>query len=222
MAFEQVFFPEVQRWRTVIPSVAPAVAPAARAVAPGREAEPVPRRAKGKRSVDPDGSIRVHGKRPTSEGSIYRDINGAWRATYVVPGERRPRRVRGRTRAEALARRAESGRRRRPERRATPRRRGCPRRRSDRPARWPLFGHARPATSCRREGAASWPSRPRSVIGEQSTDLGRLGGWPRWCWSAGRRPSTSCPRADSLGRRSRRSTSLSPKSTTPQEIGSRG
>lgn len=53
-----------------------------------------------------DGSFRVHGKSSNGEGSIYRDADGSWRATFTVPGEARPRRVRGRTREEAIARRA--------------------------------------------------------------------------------------------------------------------
>ncbi len=50
--------------------------------------------------------MHVHGKASNGESSIYRDAGGAWRATYVVPGKARPRRVRGRTREEAIARRA--------------------------------------------------------------------------------------------------------------------
>ena len=60
----------------------------------------------GKRSVGRDGALHVHGKASNGEGSIYRDSDGAWRATYSVPGEARPRRVRGKTREEAIARRA--------------------------------------------------------------------------------------------------------------------
>jgi integrase len=63
------------------------------------------RKASGKRSVGADGLVRVHGKASNGEGSIYRDSDGAWRATYFVAGERRPRRVRGKTRDEAIARR---------------------------------------------------------------------------------------------------------------------
>ena len=59
----------------------------------------------GKRSVGRDGVLHVHGKASNGEGSIYRDSDGAWRATYSVPGEARPRRVRGKTREEAIARR---------------------------------------------------------------------------------------------------------------------
>ena len=64
------------------------------------------RRTVGKRSVRPDGVVQVHGKASNGEGSIYRDSDGSWRATYSVPGEARPRRVRGKTREEAIARRA--------------------------------------------------------------------------------------------------------------------
>ena len=63
------------------------------------------RKTTGKRSVGRDGALRVHGKASNGEGSIYRDSDGAWRATYSVPGEARPRRVRGKTREEAIARR---------------------------------------------------------------------------------------------------------------------
>ena len=64
------------------------------------------RKAAGKRTTSADGTVRVHGKASNGEGSIYRDAGGAWRATYTVAGETRPRRVRGKTREEALARRA--------------------------------------------------------------------------------------------------------------------
>lgn len=64
------------------------------------------RKATGKRSATADGSFRVHGKASNGEGSIYLDADGSWRATYMVPGEARPRRVRGRTREEAIARRS--------------------------------------------------------------------------------------------------------------------
>ena len=56
------------------------------------------RRTVGKRSVGHDGVVQVHGKASNGEGSIYRDSDGSWRATYSVPGEARPRRVRGKTR----------------------------------------------------------------------------------------------------------------------------
>jgi integrase len=48
----------------------------------------------------------VSGKAANGEGSLYREADGVWRATYRVPGVSRPRRVRGRTREEALRRRA--------------------------------------------------------------------------------------------------------------------
>ena len=50
----------------------------------------------------------MSGKAANGEGSLYREIDGAWRATYRVPGESRPRRVRGRTREEALRRRGQA------------------------------------------------------------------------------------------------------------------
>ena len=64
------------------------------------------RKATGKRSVGRDGSVRVHGKASNGEGSVYLDADGSWRATYVAPGSARPKRVRGKTREEAIARRA--------------------------------------------------------------------------------------------------------------------
>jgi integrase len=68
----------------------------------------VAKAAKGKRVMGVDGSFTVSGKAANGEGSLYREADGVWRATYRVPGESRPRRVRGRTREEALRRRAES------------------------------------------------------------------------------------------------------------------
>jgi integrase len=68
----------------------------------------VPRAPKGKRVRAVDGSFTVSGKASNGEGSLYREANGTWRATYRLPGESRPRRVRGRTREEALRRRDEA------------------------------------------------------------------------------------------------------------------
>jgi integrase len=68
----------------------------------------VANRPKGKRLRGADGSFTVSGKAANGEGSLYREVDGAWRATYRVPGESRPRRVRGRTREEALRRRGEA------------------------------------------------------------------------------------------------------------------
>jgi integrase len=64
------------------------------------------RKASGKRSKTADGTVRVHGKASNGEGSLYRDVDGSWRATYRVPGETNRRRARGKTREEAIARRA--------------------------------------------------------------------------------------------------------------------
>ena len=64
------------------------------------------RKANGKRSVSRNGSVRVHGKASNGEGSVYLDADGSWRATFVAPGSARPKRVRGKTREEAIARRA--------------------------------------------------------------------------------------------------------------------
>lgn len=66
------------------------------------------RAAKGKRVATAEGSFSVSGKASNGEGSLYRERDGTWRATYRVPGEPRPRRVRGRTRDEALRRRDEA------------------------------------------------------------------------------------------------------------------
>jgi integrase len=63
---------------------------------------------KGKRVSTGDGSFTVSGKAANGEGSRYRERDGWWRATYLVPGESRGRRVRGRTREEALRRRGEA------------------------------------------------------------------------------------------------------------------
>lgn len=65
----------------------------------------MPKLPKGKRVVGVDGAYTVSGKAANGEGSLYRERDGVWRATYRVPGESRPRRVRGRTREEALRRR---------------------------------------------------------------------------------------------------------------------
>ncbi len=62
------------------------------------------RKVTGKRSVGRNGSVRVHGKASNGEDSVYLDSDGAWRATYVAPGSARPKRVRGKTREEAIAR----------------------------------------------------------------------------------------------------------------------
>jgi integrase len=63
-----------------------------------------PRR-KGKRVETPDG-VRVFGKAANKEGSVYRQADGRWFATWWVPGEKRPRRTSGKTQQEAMERRA--------------------------------------------------------------------------------------------------------------------
>jgi len=68
----------------------------------------MPRTSRGKRVKAPDGTFTVASKSANGEGSLYREVDGAWRATFKIPGESRPRRVRGRTREEALRRRAEA------------------------------------------------------------------------------------------------------------------
>jgi len=64
------------------------------------------RKVTGKRSVSRNGSVRVHGKASNGEGSVYLDADGSWRTTFVAPGSARPKRVRGKTREETIARRA--------------------------------------------------------------------------------------------------------------------
>jgi integrase len=63
-----------------------------------------PRRS-GKRVVTPEG-VRVFGKNPNREGSVYRQADGRWCATWWVPGEKRPRKVTAKTQQEAIERRA--------------------------------------------------------------------------------------------------------------------
>jgi integrase len=63
---------------------------------------------KGKRVATAEGTFTVNGKAANGEGSLYREGDGTWRATYRVPGVARVRRVRGRTREEALRRRDEA------------------------------------------------------------------------------------------------------------------
>lgn len=62
-------------------------------------------RRKGKRITTTVG-IRVFGKNANRDGSVYRQADGRWFATWWIPGEKRPRRVTGRTQQEALERRA--------------------------------------------------------------------------------------------------------------------
>ena len=52
-----------------------------------------PRR-KGKRVATPDG-VRVLGKAGNREGSVYRQADGRWCATWWVPGAKRPRKATG-------------------------------------------------------------------------------------------------------------------------------
>lgn len=61
-------------------------------------------RRKGKRVETPDG-VRVLGKNANREGSVYRQADGRWTATWWVPGEARPRKATGKTREQALERR---------------------------------------------------------------------------------------------------------------------
>lgn len=64
----------------------------------------MPRKPVGKRSITSDGAVAVRGKNANGAGSVYVNGDGVWRATYVDHTRRR-RVVRGRTQAEAVARR---------------------------------------------------------------------------------------------------------------------
>jgi integrase len=63
-------------------------------------------RRKGKRVTTPEG-VRVLGKNANREGSVYRQADGRWCATWWVPGEKRPRKATGKTQQEAADRRAQ-------------------------------------------------------------------------------------------------------------------
>jgi integrase len=63
------------------------------------------RRRTGKRVATPEG-LRVFGKAANGDGSVYRQADGRWRATWWVPGEKRPRSASGKTRQQAIDRRA--------------------------------------------------------------------------------------------------------------------
>jgi integrase len=62
-------------------------------------------RRKGKRIETPEG-VRVFGKAANREGSVYRQADGRWCATWWVPGEKRPRKATGKTQQEAVERRS--------------------------------------------------------------------------------------------------------------------
>ena len=48
----------------------------------------------------------MFGKAANGEGSVYRQADGRWCATWWVPGEKRPRKATGKTQQEAIERRA--------------------------------------------------------------------------------------------------------------------
>jgi integrase len=50
--------------------------------------------------------VRVFGKAGNRDGSVYRQADGRWCATWWVPGEKRPRKATGKTQQEAIDRRA--------------------------------------------------------------------------------------------------------------------
>jgi integrase len=60
---------------------------------------------KGKRIETPEG-VRVFAKAANREGSVYRQADGRWCATWWVPGEKRPRKVTAKTQQAAIERRA--------------------------------------------------------------------------------------------------------------------
>jgi integrase len=62
-------------------------------------------RRRGKRVETPDG-VRVFGKAANKGGSVYRQADGRWCATWWVAGEKRPRKATGKTQQEAVERRA--------------------------------------------------------------------------------------------------------------------
>jgi hypothetical protein len=62
-------------------------------------------RRRGKRVETPEG-VRAFGKAANHEGSVYRQADGRWCATWWVPGEKRPRKATGKTQQEAIERRA--------------------------------------------------------------------------------------------------------------------
>jgi integrase len=63
------------------------------------------RRKSGKRVETAEG-VRVFGKAANGDGSVYKQADGRWRATWWVPGEGRPRSATGKTRQQAIDRRA--------------------------------------------------------------------------------------------------------------------
>jgi integrase len=62
-------------------------------------------RRRGKRVTTPEG-LRVFGKNANRDGSVYRQADGRWCATWWVPGEKRRRKATGKTQQEAIERRA--------------------------------------------------------------------------------------------------------------------
>jgi integrase len=50
--------------------------------------------------------VRVFGKAGNRDGSVYRQADGRWCATWWVPGEKRPRKATGKTQQEVIDRRA--------------------------------------------------------------------------------------------------------------------
>jgi integrase len=70
------------------------------------EASVVTGKRRGKRVVGSDGSLTVHGKNANGEGSVYQLENGRWVASWTEPGRRYPRQATGKTRDEAITKRA--------------------------------------------------------------------------------------------------------------------
>jgi integrase len=59
---------------------------------------------RGKQVETPEG-LRVFGKAANGDGSVYRQADGRWCATWWVAGEKRPRKATGKTRQQAIDRR---------------------------------------------------------------------------------------------------------------------
>lgn len=66
----------------------------------------VARKRSGKRVTTTDG-VKVYGRNANGEGSVYKTKDGRWRATWPVPGQKRPKSVSAKTREDAIRRRAE-------------------------------------------------------------------------------------------------------------------
>ncbi len=69
----------------------------------------MPRKPNGKRIISTNGAVSVRAKNANGEGSVYFvETAGAWRASYLLPGESKRRFVQARTRDLVIARRCEA------------------------------------------------------------------------------------------------------------------